>query len=451
MAPRLQRMLAEDWELLAYAAGRAMVEPGRGATLQYRLDVRQRATGETTQHLVAGRLFATLDAAMAWRSDVDLRADRLGDRADLRALRRPTAVVQELRLVLHALPLDPLLPGLVLATDPPELLRRLGPELTSSVPGLVLQGCRAEVVRYGPGSCVLRYELSWRLQPSRRRLKQVVYGKVYADERGRLVGPAVTSLRQQEPDGPGSALPFVVPRFQAYLPDVRLALLDAVPGSPLLSALIRARTGTGGPGPTPEGAVTACARIAAALHRSAVPVGASRSLGDEVDGVRAAVAALAPLAPTLAESLHTSLAAIDGAAAASPGSPGVAHGDFHPSQVLFDGPTVGLVDFDTMCRAEPALDLGQFTGHLAAAGGTARAAVGAAGDGPADLVSTFLREYLRLTGTGDPDALLARVAAYRTVMLAQLAVRRWCQLKPQGVRPVLSLLDRPSRSRISVP
>jgi aminoglycoside phosphotransferase (APT) family kinase protein len=191
--------------------------------------------------------------------------------------------------------------------------------------------------------------------------------------------------------------------------------------------------------------VSACARFAAGLHWSAVPVGAPRSLGDEIDRARAAVTALAPLAPALAESLHAHLAAVDGAAAASPGPPVVAHGDFRPSQVLFDGPTTGLVDFDTMCRAEPALDLGQFTGHLAAAGGTARAAVGAVGDGPADLGSAFLREYLRLTGTGDPEALLARVAAYRTVMLARLAVRRWCQLKPQGVRPVLSLLDRPPR------
>jgi hypothetical protein len=298
---------------------------------------------------------------------------------------------------------------------------------------------------------VLRYELAWRLQPSRRSLKQVVYGKVYADDRGRLVGPAVTALRQLEPDGPGSSLPFVVPRFRAYLPDVRLALLDAVPGSPLLSALIRARTGATVQGPTPEGAVTACARIAAALHRSSLPVVAPRSLGGDIDLVRAAVDGLAPLAPALAESLHSHLAAVGGVAADPAGPLGVAHGDFHPSQVLFDGSTTSLVDFDTVCRAEPALDLGQFTGHLAVAVGTARDGPGALQNGAADLGSAFLREYLRLTGTSDPDVLLARVAAYRTVTLARLAVRRWCQLKPQVLRPVLSLLDHPPRIRSRVP
>ena len=109
-----------------------------------------------------------------------------------------------------------------------------------------------------------------------------------------------------------------------------------------------------------------------------------------------------------------------------------------------------MVDFDTVCRAEPALDLGQFTGHLAVAVGTARAAPGAAHDGAADLGSAFLREYLRLTGSSDPDVLLARVAAHRTVTLARLAVRRWCQLKPQVLRPVMAVLDQPPRIRIHV-
>jgi len=40
------------------------------------------------------------------------------------------------------------------------------------------------------------------------------------------------------------------------------------------------------------------------------------------------------------------------------------------------------------------------------------------------------------------------VAAHRTVALARLAVRSWCQLKPQRLRPVLALLDEPIRIRV---
>src|SRR4051794_4864837 len=303
MAPHLRRMLADDWELLACSPGTTFVQPGEGATLQYRLELRRRGVAETVEHLVAGRLSPTMEAAERWLSRVDPLAERLGGRDDLRAFARPALLVRELRLVLHAFPLDPLLPGLGVATDAAALVEMLGPVLTSSVPGLVLEDCHVEVVRYGRGRCVLRYELAWQLQRSRRSLKQVIYGKAYGDDRGRLVGPVVIGLREPL-DGLPSSLPFVVPRFQAYLPDLRLALLEAVPGAPLLPALLRAPAGAAAapalPVPTPEGAVAACARIAAALHRARVPVGATRTLAGEIEAAGAAVEALAPLAPALA-------------------------------------------------------------------------------------------------------------------------------------------------------
>jgi ABC-type multidrug transport system ATPase subunit len=449
MAPRLQRMLADDWELLTCSPGKALVEPGAGATLQYRLDLRHRGAAGMVEHVVAGRLFPTAEAAEGWLSHVDSLAGAVDDRDDLRAFDRPTLLVPELRLVLHALPLDPALPGLVPATDPAELVDILGPRLTSSVPGLALQDCRAEVVRYGRESCVLRYELKWRLQPSRRSLKQVVYGKVYGDDQGRLVGPAVTALRQHGVSRPGSSVPFVVPRFQGYLPDLRLVLLEAVPGSPVLPTLIRTGGGMApADGLTSQGAVVACARIAAALHRSSIPVGDPRTLAGDIDGVLAALEALAPLAPALAGSLQRHLGPLRDLALDPPGRSGVAHGDFDASQVLFDGPTTGVVDFDTVCLAEPALDLGSFTGHLAVAVRKARDGGGINPEGGEDLGSAFLREYLRVSDEGDPDALLSRVTAYQTVALARLAVRSWCRLKPERLRTVLGLLDAPRHTPV---
>jgi ABC-type multidrug transport system fused ATPase/permease subunit len=452
MAPRLQRMLADGWELLTCTPAKALVEPGEGAGLQYRLELRRRATGETVQHLVAGRLFRTVEDAERWRRDLDGPVARLEGRDDLRAFAEPAVLLPDLRLVLHAFPLDPTLPGLITATDPRAIVEMLGPVLTSSVPGLVLNDCRAETVKYARGSCVLRYELDWRLQPSRRSLKQVVYGKVYEGGQGQLVGPALTALREQPADGARLSLPFLVPRFQAYLPELRLALLDAVPGSPLLSALIRAREGAPGAraadGPPLEVAIAACARSAAALHRTSIPVGAPRTLADEIDGTRTSVDDLAPLAPELAVSLHRHLDAVADAARDRPEPPGVAHGDLQPSQVLFDGPTTALVDWDTVCRAEPALDLGEFTANLAVAVRKARDAAGAAVNGGEDLGSAFLRDYVHHSGHSDPDVLLGRVAAYRRVALVRIAVRSWCRLKPERLRPTLALLDEPQRIRV---
>jgi hypothetical protein len=432
-------MLADDWELQGCSPGKTFVEPGGAATVQYRLELRRRGSGEPMEHLVGGRVSATREDAEAWLAQVAPLAEHRDLTAELRAFSRPALLVPELDLVLHAFPLDPLLPGLRVATDAAALVEMLGPVLTSSVPGLVLEDCHVEVVRYGRGRCVLRYELAWQLQRSRRSLKQVIYGKAYADDRGRLVGPAVTALREPL-DGPRSSLPFVVPRFQAYLPDLRLALLEAVPGSPLLPALLRAPPAVAAAPavglPTAEGAVAAGARIAAALHRTKIPVGATRTLTGEIEAAGAAVEALAPLAPALAGSLRRHLRACGQPGLDSSGALGVAHGDFAPSQVLFDGPISSLVDFDAVCLAEPALDLGRFTADLAVAGSRRPGAA-------PDLTAGFLSEYLRSSGGGNRDELLDRVAAFRTVALTRLAVDRWRRLEPHRVRPVLDLLDQP--------
>jgi len=443
MAPRLQRMLGDDWELLTCSPGKVLVEPGDGATLQYRLELRRRGAAESVEHLVPGRLFPTAEAAEAWTARVEPLSAALAGREDLRAFAGHALLVPELRLALCPFPIDPALPGLIPATDPSRLVGMLGALLTSAVPGLELDGVRAEVVQYRRGTCVLRYELAWQLRQARRSLKQVVFGKLSADGRGERIGPVVSALRHLL-DGAGPSLPFLVPRFQGYLPELRLALLEAAPGTPLLPELIRNRGGADA-----ERAIAACAGVAAALHRSSIPVGATRTLEDEIDAVRASVDAVTPLAPSLAASLHRHLGAVGELIGDAPQPLGVAHGDFEPSQVLFDGPNTSLVDFDTMCLAEPALDLGQFTARLATyVRSAALHAGGPARDGDGDLEAAFFREYVRRSGVGDPEMLLARTAAYRTLALTRLAVQSWCRLKPERLRPVLALLDAPAPMRV---
>jgi aminoglycoside phosphotransferase (APT) family kinase protein len=171
-------------------------------------------------------------------------------------------------------------------------------------------------------------------------------------------------------------------------------------------------------------------------------------LAGELDEARAALDGLAPLAPGLAASLHRSLRDVDGGALDQPGRLGPAHGDFRPSQVLFDGPTTGLLGFDRACLAEPALDLGTFTAHLCAAvpPGTDPQTATRTAD---RLVALALRGYLEAGGAGDADALAARVADHRTVALVRLAVRRWCRFQPERLRSVLDRLDARQRSGVS--
>jgi hypothetical protein len=366
---------------------------------------------------------------------------------------RPLHHVSSLRLVLHAFPLDADLPGLLAATDTPHLGETLGPILSRWVDGLVLQECRPHLVQYARrGRCVLRYEVLWHLGTSSRALKQVAYGKVYGDEQGAGVGPAVDAVRGYVESPAQAGFHFLVPRFMGYLPDLRLAVLEALPGTPEVPSLVRQHIAGGGGGDprqvTLGAALETCARIAATLHASAIDIGGVRTLRGEIEAVSRAIENMSSLAPDVADALRSRLASAEAADRDSQPAAGFSHGDLTPAQVLFDGPLSGLVDLDTVGRAEPALDLGQFVGYLSLMVGKARAATNGRDqnnedDEDDDPCRMFLVAYLRAADAGDTARLLDRVSAYRTVTLTRVALRSWLQLKPARLQLALRLLDQP--------
>jgi aminoglycoside phosphotransferase (APT) family kinase protein len=225
-------------------------------------------------------------------------------------------------------------------------------------------------------------------------------------------------------------------------------LLEALPGAPLVAALVRQRVGGIDPADprtvTLEAALDTCARIAATLHTSGIELGPARTLAGEVDALAGQVDDLATLAPAVADALRSRLVAGTSARADTPGPAGFAHGDLTPAQVLFDGPLSGLVDLDTACQAEPALDLGQFVGYLDLMLRKAQWATDRSPGGEA-VGAHFLDAYLDSGARAglhiDHDQLLDRVSAYRTVTLTRVALRSWLQLKPARLRQALSLLD----------
>ena len=78
--------------------------------------------------------------------------------------------------------------------------------------------------------------------------------------------------------------------------------------------------------------------------------------GAHLHGVTTTAAHVALLAPSLADSL-ADLADELAAAMPSGGTPGAAHGDFHLGQVMSGDGEPSLIDFDHLCRADPAYDL----------------------------------------------------------------------------------------------
>lgn len=102
---------------------------------------------------------------------------------------------------------------------------------------------------------------------------------------------------------------------------------------------------------------------------------------------------------------------------------GVAHRDLHDGQLLVDGGRLGLLDPDTLARAEPALDLANFLVHL-----DLRVAQGTLA--PADrLVVAGLVRRTALTHPGTAARVPAYAAATRLRLAAVYAFRpRWHDL-----------------------
>jgi aminoglycoside phosphotransferase (APT) family kinase protein len=118
----------------------------------------------------------------------------------------------------------------------------------------------------------------------------------------------------------------------------------------------------------------------------------------------------------------------------------LSHGDFTPSQVLLDGRTAAMVDLDTLCWADPALDLGRYLAHLhllAAKVDPRRAA-----NLMEELTERFLDGYSRTSArTAAAGLATQRIAFYKATTLARTALHSCRQLKTSRFELAAGLLE----------
>jgi aminoglycoside phosphotransferase (APT) family kinase protein len=120
------------------------------------------------------------------------------------------------------------------------------------------------------------------------------------------------------------------------------------------------------------------------------------------------------------------------------------HGDYRYTQLIFEGKNVGLVDFDTICQAEPAQDVGQYLAYQ-------RLSIIKAHDPNSPiapeaiehLCALFLDTYIDASKswTTDEGVLRGRVAIYELISLIRLALHSWEKLKWSRLKQTLSLLE----------
>ena len=427
------------------------VYTGTSCIVRYPLEVKDSASGQVIEPLVVGRVFRDQPTAAQYlRDKLAPLAERMRGRAEIAPFRTPVALIEPLNMVVYVFPIDGELPVLIDVTDPEKMRALLGEMLRENLDrSLTVQDCRVELGHYGrQHRCVLRYHLMTTTPGDASPAPMLVYGKIAADDRGALAGPVIDALHAQVLDKE-NGYQFNIPRSFGFRPDLQLALFEAIPGVPQVAQLLKARLkGQAATQPgqlSLEASIDACAQIAAALHTSGITLGPRRTLADELAGLRQGFAGVQHVAPELGAQFHAWLDQVETYAAGSrPLELCFGHGDFSYTQLIFAGEQTGLVDFDTVCQAEPALDLGQFLAYVRMAVQKGRKSAAPAPAGLTEqLCEQFLQSYIVASGDqlADADLLRTRVPVYELISLLRLALHSWQKLKGSRLEFVLTILE----------
>jgi len=247
--------------------------------------------------------------------------------------------------------LDDALPMLRLALDPVTAHRQLTEHLGLHA-GAELE--RIEVVRHKPGRrAIVEYRVNRPEGPGSGPL--AVLGKVRVRRYGKSGLRRLRSFRDAG-FSPTATDGIAVPEPLGHIPEFRMWLQRKVPGTTLTGVLAT------------DGGVAAARRaaeVAHKVHRAGVPTDDTHDLADEVAILRRHLPSVVQWWPDLAGRVSRLLDACDRrVAGARPGPPCGVHRDFYGDQVLVDGPRAWLLDLDLYCLGDPALDAGNFLGHV---------------------------------------------------------------------------------------
>jgi hypothetical protein len=308
-----------------------------------------------------------------------------------------------------------------------------------------IERTEVELVDYGRQKrAVLRYQIEGHRPGKEKIERRTIYGKVSGDNSAALSG-AVTSALRERLFGSNSAMHVNIPQTYAWRQDLQIALLEAIPGKPVIADMLKARL-RGKPAPEAalslEEMIEASARIAALMHTSNIRLGRRRSLDDDLAALRQELAPVLRVSPALGARLQRWMQQIEAYAEQSDALPlCFSHGDFNHGQLVLDGTTPGLVDFDSICQAEPALDLGQFLAYLRIA--EKKKDQGAPDDLGDQLSVRFLDAYVATAGAHveDRERLQVRVSIYRVMSLLRRVVRSWHKLKGSRTESAITILE----------
>jgi phosphotransferase family enzyme len=407
---------------------RPLYMPGQCCLLRYRFRATNSASGEVVEPIVMGRVFPNRSACGAYMSEkLAPLATRMSGRPEIAAFATPAAMIDALNMVVYVWPVDGELPTLVEATDRRRMIDVFRDELPKALrQPFAVDDCRVELVSYRRRQrCVLRYTIAGTAGGDRVR-SLTAYGKVSASGDETLKGRMLDALRDRIRE-PAARYRFTLPRSFGSRPDLQLMLLEALGGEAQIGPALEARLRSEPPPDAPalEEMVATGGHVAAMLHASGVELGRPRTLDDELAALRGQIGSVRQFVPSFgarAESWLERIAALG--EQSKPLKLCLCHGDFKHEQLLFDGAGSGLVDFDSLCQAEPALDLGKFLAHLRTEAQKIQRRASVSSPLGEELAEQFLPAYVGAVGgrAEDERRLRLRTSVYETIALLRLAL-----------------------------
>jgi aminoglycoside phosphotransferase (APT) family kinase protein len=238
----------------------------------------------------------------------------------------------------------------------------------------------------------------------------VLFGKLLARGYDRQVRLAAALLRAAE-DVDGAPL---IPPVISSWPDLGLVLQPVVSSGVELHGLVGSLTA---PPTVRDTAFVKAGSTLAALHDCRLPEAPGRSFGDDVQELRGYSAAVASADSATGGRYVEVVDAVESSGGSAMEDPVTSHGAFRTDQLLISRDRLVMIDLDTVCRSEPARDVGNLFAYLDWKA-IRRPELAAMLDSVRD---TFLAGYARRRTLPAPS----RVAAYRAASLAKIVGRRF--------------------------
>jgi hypothetical protein len=355
--------------------------------------------------------------------------------------------IPELRLLLQTPLEDKKLPGLELALDHERMKSFLAGHASPATPGRErVVACGIDILRYKPGKrCTLRYRLETMDQatgsepggaPSHfaGELRQrSLIGKLYGDgqEGARIFGIMSELARRGFDRGADDGIK--IPHPHGYIPGLQMVVMEDVPNLSLKEMLSA---------PGLDQHLRRAAQALLKIHGCPLWVVRRQRVTRkfQVEGrvsiVKQAVSKAIRACPALRIPFKASMGGIkDLAHGISCPQPTLIHGSLYLAEFLVGDGEMTIVDFDTFCNADPAIDVGNFLGHLRWKGRQLEWSPEEA----RSHAETFLAAY----HADMPPDLMRRIDFYTRLALLRIAAR--VALQPRNLALASGLLEETMR------